>query len=188
MSDCIAAPVHARRVCTAVGGVVAFAALAAVSAQVAIPLPFTPVPLTLQTAVVLLAGMTLGSRLGIASMAFYLLLGTVGYRVFAGQSWGWPALCGATGGYMIGFLLVQPLVGGLARRGTWRGLLAASLLGSAVILVCGTVWLGLCLGLDVRTALVQGLWPFVPGDLLKALLVAGVGRAALPHMRRVLGR
>jgi biotin transport system substrate-specific component len=173
------------RVWYGAAGVVGFAALTAIGAHVAIPLPYTPVPITLQTLVVLLAGITLGPRLGLASMGLYLLLGTVGYRVFADQGWGWPALCGATGGYLLGFVAAQPLIGRLARRGTWHSLLAASFAGNAVILGCGTIWLAVCLGLDAQTALAKGLWPFLLGDALKTALAATAGRAALPYARRL---
>ena len=94
----------------AAAGVIGFALLTALGAAVRIPLPFTPVPITLQTLFVLLAGVTLGPRLGAASMAFYLLLGTAGYHVFAGsERCGLQTIFGPTGGYLLGFLLAQPL-------------------------------------------------------------------------------
>lgn len=171
-----------------VAGVVAFAALTAAGSCIAIPLPFTPVPLTLQTLFVLLAGVTLGPGLGMASMVFYVLLGTVGYQVFAEQHWGLQTICGATGGYLLGFVLAQPAIGYLTRRGrgTWRDLLLATLAGEAILLTCGVVWLAFALGLDAQTALALGLWPFLPGDALKIALAVGAARVALPQARRLL--
>lgn len=170
----------------AVAGVVAFAALTALSAQVAIPLPHTPVPITLQTLVVVLAGITLGPRLGTASMAFYLLLGMAGYHVFALQRWGLATILGATGGYLLGFLLAQPAVGLLARPGrrAWWGVPAAALVGNTVIFACGLLWLKLWLGVDTWRALELGFWPFLPGTALKGALTVALGYALLPLRRR----
>ncbi len=170
----------------AVAGVVLFAALTAASAQVAIPLPHTPVPITLQSLVVVLAGITLGPRLGAVSMVFYLLLGMAGYHVFALQRWGLATLLGATGGYLLGFVLAQPVVGLLARPGrrAWLGVLLATLAGNVVIFACGLLWLKLWLAVDVRQALELGLWPFLPGTALKGVLTVALGCALLPLRRR----
>ena len=96
---------------------VGFALARGGGAHVAIPLPGTPVPMTLQTLVVLLAGVTLGPRLGLVSVTFYLLLGTAGYHVFAAGDWGLSTIFGATGGYLVGFALAQPILGSLTRPG-----------------------------------------------------------------------
>ena len=125
-------------------GVVAFALAAGLSAHVVIPLPHTPVPITLQTLVVLLAGATLGSRYGTLSMAFYLLLGTTGYHVFAGGGWGLQTVFGPTGGYLLGFVLAQPAIGTLTRSRSaqrWLTTLVAMLCGSLIIFGCGMIWL-----------------------------------------------
>lgn len=169
-----------------VAGVVLFAALTAVSAQVAIPLPETPVPITLQSLVVVLAGITLGPRLGAASMIFYLLLGMAGYHVFALQRWGLATLAGATGGYLLGFVLAQPAVGLLCRPGrrAWLGVLLATVVGNAVIFACGVLWLKLWLAVDLWRALELGLWPFLPGTALKGVLTIALGCALLPLRRR----
>ncbi len=178
---------RSARIWRAAAGIVGFAALTAAGSCVSIPLPFTPVPLTLQTVFVLLAGVTLGPRLGTASMAFYVLLGSVGYHVFAEQHWGLQTICGASGGYLLGFVAAQPVVGFLARRGrgAWHQLLLACIAGEAIVLTCGTVWLALSLGLDVQAALVQGVWPFLPGDTLKIAVACSAGRVLLPHARRI---
>jgi biotin transport system substrate-specific component len=177
------------RVWIAAAGVVGFALLTAVGAQVAIPLPGTPVPMTLQTLAVLLAGITLGPRLGTASMAFYLLLGTTGYHVFALGCVGLTTVCGATGGYLVGFVLAQPVIGWLSRWGRprWTMLAAAALAGDAIIFAAGLVWLSLWLGSGFWQTLVLGVWPFVPGMLVKTVAAVVVGRVAMPAARRVLG-
>ncbi len=167
-----------------VAGVVGFALLTAAGAQVAIPLPHTPVPLTLQTLVVLLAGVTLGPRLGMASMALYLLLGAVGYHVFAENRWGLQTLVGANGGYLLGFLLAQPVIGRLTRRnGAWRGILSGVLAGDAIIFTLGLTWLSCWLHLGWQDTLAKGLWPFVAGDILKMAVAVVAGILILPRTR-----
>ncbi len=175
------------RVWISVGGVVGFALLTAVGAQIAIPLPGTPVPMTLQTLFVLLAGVTLGPRLGTVSMAFYLLLGTAGYHVFALGNWGMATVFGSTGGYLIGFVLSQPVIGGLARLGPkqWRRVVAAVVVGNLIIFAAGLTWLSFWLGTGLAETLALGLWPFVPALVAKTLLAAGVGGMVLPSARRL---
>lgn len=168
-------------------GVVGFALATAAGAYVAIPLPGTPVPMTLQTLFVLLAGVTLGPRLGAVSMGFYLLLGTTGYHVFAGGNWGLQTVFGATGGYLLGFVLAQPVVGMLTQPGMhrWSRLLTALLGGNAIIFACGLTWLAMWSGVGLRQTLAWGLWPFIPGLMLKTLIALGVGHLALAKARRL---
>ena len=167
--------------------VVAFALLTGLSAQVRIPVSGTPVPVTLQTACVLLAGMTLGPWLGLASMGLYLLLGMTGYHVFAAASWGAGTVFGTTGGYLIGFVLAQPLVGFLTQRGRGRfpGILAAGLAGSVVIYVTGLVWLQLWMQTSLSETLAMGLWPFVPWAVIKLALAVTGGRLLHPVWARL---
>lgn len=175
---------HAR-VGVSAAGVVGFALLTAIGANVAVPLPGTPVPMTLQTLFVLLAGITLGPRLGTVSMAFYVLLGTTGYHVFALGHAGLATVFGPTGGYLIGFVLAQPLLGWLSRRRRpkWSAIMAAMLAGNALIFTAGLVWLSLWLGTGLWHTLELGLWPFVPGLLLKTAMAATAGRLVLPSAR-----
>jgi biotin transport system substrate-specific component len=179
---------RATRVWASVAGVVGFALLTAVGANIAIPLPGTPVPITLQTFFVLLAGITLGPRLGLASMAFYLLLGTTGYHVFALGSVGLATVFGATGGYLIGFVLAQPLLGWLAQRGRGHrtAILGAALAGNAIIFAAGLLWLSLWLGTGWWQTLALGLWPFVPGGIAMTVGAAAVGPVARRAARRFL--
>ena len=159
-----------------IGLVVGFALLTALAAQVVIPLPFTPVPITGQTFTVLLAGAALGATLAATSMALYLLLGAVGLPFYAEGSSGWEVVRGATGGYLIGFIVAAWLVGKLAERRQDRTVATAVplfLLGSVVIYLFGVPWLAASLGVNGTEAMVLGLVPFIVGDLLK-VAVAGL--------------
>ncbi|MGI9119879.1 MAG: biotin transporter BioY [Acidimicrobiales bacterium] len=155
--------------------VIGFALLTALAAQVTFPLPWTPVPVTGSTFAVLLAGATLGWRAGGASQILYLALGAVGLPFYQGGASGWTYASGATGGYLVGFVVAAGLVGLLAERHQDRSLLTsvpAMLAGTAVIYLFGVTWLAHVLGADASTALEKGLLPFLIGDALK-LVVAG---------------
>jgi biotin transport system substrate-specific component len=142
-------------------------------AQVRIPLPFTPVPITGQTFAVLLVGAALGANRGAASLLLYLIEGIAGLPFFAGGTGGLAALLGPTGGYLVGFVAAAYLVGLLAGRGLdrriWSALLAF-LAGEVVIYLFGVAWLSVFLGL--QKAILAGLLPFVVGDTLKLVLAA----------------
>ena len=142
-------------------------------AQVRIPLPFTPVPLTGQTFAVLLVGAALGARRGAASLLLYLLQGLLGLPVFSGGTAGLAVLLGPTGGYLVGFVAAAWLVGMLARRGMDRRIptaLLAFLAGELVIYLFGVCWLSAFLGFP--RAIAAGLLPFLVGDALKLIAAA----------------
>ncbi|MDE2791131.1 MAG: biotin transporter BioY [Paracoccaceae bacterium] len=142
-----------------------------------IQVPFYPVPITMQTFVVLVVGMAFGWRLGAATVLLYLAEGAVGLPVFAGtpeRGIGLAYMTGPTGGYLLGFLLGAIVVGWLGQRGWDRRFtttLAAMLLGTAVIYPPGLIWLGMAIGWD-KPVLDLGLWPFLPGDAFKIVLAA----------------
>ena len=167
--------------------VVAGTALLTVSAKVQIP--FYPVPMTMQTFVVLLIGFTLGWRLGGLTVLAYLAEGAAGLPVFAGtpqSGAGIAYMMGATGGYLLGFLVAAVVTGVLAERRWDRSLLGAAvaaLLGLATIFACGLAWLGTLVGWD-KPVLEWGLWPFLPGEALKLALLAAV----LPLAWKILPR
>jgi len=155
----------------------------ALMAQVAIPLPFTPVPITGQTLAVLLVGAVLGARRGALSMMAYLAEGLVGLPVFAGGTAGIGRLLGPTGGYLVGFVFAAYAVGWLAERGWDRRpttAVPAMVIGNAVIYVFGLPWLARFVG--SAYVLSMGLVPFIPGDLLKVFLAA----ALLPSAWRLV--
>lgn len=163
--------------------VVAGSVAVALSAQVALPLPFTAVPVTAQSLAVLLVGALLGWKCGSAALLVYLGEGAVGLPVFAGGSFGVAHLLGPTGGYLLGFVPAAAVAGWIApQRGVQRSgqAVAAMLAGTVVIFTCGVAWLSMITG--VKAALLGGLVPFLPGALLKLAL----GSALLPAGWRVL--
>lgn len=167
--------------------VCAGAALIAGAAQVSIPLPFTPVPVTGQTFAVLLVGAGLGTLRGGASGLLYLLLGLVGAPVYADGHHGLAVLTGATGGYLVAFPLAAALSGRLAERRWDRrfsSAVGAMLTGNVLVYLVGLPWLSVSLGTGLERTLELGLYPFVPGDLAKLYLAA----ALLPSAWRLVGR
>lgn len=158
----------------AVTGVLAIVAL---SAQVAIPLPFTPVPLTLQTFAVLVGAAAVGPLRGAAAMLLYFCLGAVGLPIFAGGAQGVQAAFGVTFGYLVGFVFASLVVGRLADKQADRRMLPALgsyCLGSLVIYICGAGWLAVSLQISPGEAIAIGVLPFLLGDAVKALAAAGL--------------
>ena len=158
--------------------------LVAVSAQIAIPLPWTPVPITGQTLGVLLVGASLGWRRGALAMALYLAEGAGGLPVFAGGGAGVVHLMGPTAGYLWSFPFAAGLVGWLADRGWDRRLwtaLAAMALGELAVYAFGVPWLARFIGWE--RVWMAGFWPFLPGAIVKL----GVAGAALPFAWKVVG-
>lgn len=153
-----------------------FAAIALLWASAKIQIPLWPVPITMQTYVVLVIALSYGMRLGLAAIGGYVALGALGFPVFAGtpaKGVGLAYLAGPTGGYIAGFLAAVPVCTWLAARGFTRrfgSCVLAALLGHAVILGCGVTWLALALGWERAVAL--GLVPFLWGTALKAIMVA----------------
>ena len=158
----------ARFAALAIGGALALAISA--KAQV----PFYPVPMTLQTLVVLIIGAAFGARLALATVALYLIEGLLGLQVFAGLGAGPAYMAGPTGGFLAGFLIAAGLVGWLAERG-WnanRVVMAflAMLIGNALCLVLGGAWLAVMIG--TGPAITAGVTPFILGGVLKSVLGA----------------
>jgi biotin transport system substrate-specific component len=162
--------------------------LVALLAQIEIPLPFTPVPITGQTLGVLLVGASLGAGLGGVSMVLYLAQGAIGLPFFSGGDSGveFLRLSAATGGYLWGFVLAAAAVGALAER-KWdrsvRSSIGAMFLGEVVLYAVAIPWLMQALDVSLSRALELGLAPFVVGDTIKLLAAAGL----LPLAWRVVG-
>lgn len=161
--------------------VIAGSLLLTLSAKIAIP--FYPVPMTLQTLVVLALGMVLGPRLGAAAVLAYLAQGAMGLPVFAGtpeKGLGLAYMLGTTGGYLLGFVVAAYATGLLAERRWDRSVLttiAAMLIGNAIIYLFGLAWLGSLVGWD-KPVFAWGMLPFLLGDVAKILIAA----AALPTL------
>lgn len=143
-------------------------------AQVEIPLPFTPVPITGQTFGVLLVGAALGSKRGAISLASYIVMGAFGLPFFAGGAHGFDIVMGATGGYLIGFVIAAYVIGLLAEQGLERSVrtsLIPFFVGTIIIYICGVAWLSIVLG-SFSKAIAAGLLPFLVGDAIKLIAAA----------------
>ncbi|WP_338696493.1 biotin transporter BioY [Streptomyces sp. Q6] len=161
--------VGARNVALVVGG----AALTGLAAQIAVPVPGSPVPVTGQTFAALLVGTALGARRGFLALAVYALAGMAGMPWFAegGSGFSMPSF-----GYVIGLMLASAAVGALARRGADRTVLRTAvtfLIGEAIVYAVGVPYLALSTGMSASAAIAAGLTPFLLGDVLKAALAMG---------------
>lgn len=155
-----------------------------IAGYIAIPLWFTPVPISLATFAVLLTGAALGPVRGASSAGLYLALGVIGVPLFANGSSGWAF---SSFGYILGYVAAALLVGTLARRRADRNVwttLGLGALGSLVIYACGVPWLAAFLGVDLATALTLGVVPFLIGDAIKIVAMT----ALLPATWRVVDR
>lgn len=160
------------------------AVLTGLAAQVSVPVPGSPVPVTGQTFAALLVGTALGARRGFASLGLYALAGVAGLPWFAGGSSGWSM---PSFGYILGMMLASAVVGALARRGGDRTVLRTAgvmALGSAVVYAVGVPYLAYSAHLSATQAVDLGLRPYLLGDALKAALAMGL----LPTAWRLLRR
>ena len=169
--------------------ILALIGVVALTVSAKVQIPFYPVPMTMQTFVVLLTGIAYGTRLGVATLLLYLGVGALGLPVFAGtpeKGIGLAYMLGPTGGYLIGFVIAVAICGGLAERGWDRRPLTtaiAMLAGNVLIYLPGLLWLGTVVGWD-KPIVQWGLTPFLLGDLFKLLLAAGM----LPLLWKAIGR
>ncbi|MFI9171262.1 biotin transporter BioY [Streptomyces lincolnensis] len=168
-----------RDVALVVGG----AALTGLAAQIAVPVPGSPVPVTGQTFAALLVGTSLGARRGVAALAVYALAGLAGVPWFANGTSG----ISVSFGYILGMILASAVVGALARRGADRSMLrtaGAMLLGEAVIYAVGVPYLAYAADMSLSAAIAAGLTPFLIGDALKAALAMGLLPTAWKLLKR----
>ena len=163
------------------------AAVTAVAAQIAIPLPFSPVPFTLQVLAVVLSGLLLGPRHGALAQVIYLLIGAAGAPVFSGFRGGLGHILGPTGGYLLSYPLAAAVAGLAAHAAitsSRQRALTVSFLcgvaGLAVIYAGGVAWLSTVTELPVAAAIAQGVLPFAGLDLVKVGMAAAIGVAAAP--------
>ena len=159
--------------------------LIAIAAQIAIPLPFTPVPLTLQPLAVILIGVVLGSTRGAAAAALYLLEGASGLPVFAQGHGGAAWLLGPTAGYLISYPFAAYVAGLVSERG-WGSTIIRAI--SGMLLALGVIYLGgwswLAVLTDARSAFVAGVAPFVLADIVKV----AIGAALLPKAQQIIAK
>jgi len=149
-----------------------FITLTTLSAFVRIPLPFTPVPLTLQTFFVLLSGALLGRKLGGLTQGAYMFLGLTGQEIFTNASCGGFYLLGPTGGYLVGFVLAAYFAGSflIKEKQSVLEVFIKLLAADFIILFSGMLWLKISLASGWDKAFLLGFLPFVPGDILKVIL------------------
>jgi biotin transport system substrate-specific component len=174
-----------------VASVLLFTGLTAAAAQITIPLPFTPVPFTLQPMVVLLGGAVMGARLGMSAQVLYLAAGIAGLPVFAASPvlpQGALRLLGPTGGYLMSYPFAAFVTGWLAERGWDRRYvtsIVAMACGLAVVFSLGLIWLAFVAkpAAGFSAALRTGLYPFLAADLLKLFIAAAV----MPAIWRLVG-
>lgn len=169
-----------RDVALVLGG----AALTGIAAQIAVPVPGSPVPVTGQTFAALLVGTTLGARRGFLSLALYALVGVAGVPWFAEGGSGAAAV---SFGYVLGMILASTVVGALARRGADRSVLrmaGAMLVGEAIVYAVGVPYLAYAAGISASAAIAAGLTPFLIGDALKAALAMGLLPTAWKLVKR----
>ena len=179
-----------RSLVTDIAVVAGFAALTALAAQITFHLPWTPVPITGQTFSVLAAGTVLGAKRGVLSQLLYVVVGALGAPVYASGAGGWTAATGATGGYLLGFVLAAALVGALSERRQDRQLLTslpAMLAGSAVVYALGVPWLAWKLGVSGTKAIELGMAPFLVGDAVKLVAAGALAPGAWQLVRRLRG-
>ncbi|MBY6163439.1 biotin transporter BioY [Mameliella alba] len=162
-------------------------AVLAVAAKIKVPM--WPVPITMGTFAVLTVGAAYGPRLGLVTILGYMIIGALGFDVFAGSSaekFGLEYMMGGTGGYLVGYVLATVVLGMLARAGWDRSAVkmgGAMLVGNVIIYVPGLIWLGMLYGWD-KPILEWGLTPFLVGDAIKLALAAVI----LPLAWKLVGR
>ncbi|WP_428925357.1 biotin transporter BioY [Marinibacterium sp. SX1] len=190
LADVLAPRSGAARRVSQLALVVLGIALLAVAAKIKVPM--WPVPITMGTFAVLTVGAAYGARLGLVTILGYMLLGALGFDVFAGSSAeaaGLEYMMGGTGGYLVGYVLATLALGALAQRGWDRSMgkmAAALLLGNVIIYVPGLIWLGMLYGWD-KPILEWGLTPFLVGDAIKLALAALLLPATWKLVNRLRG-
>lgn len=163
------------------------AAVLCILGPFSIPLPVSPVPLSLTNFVVYITVYILGMKCGTASVLVYLLLGTAGLPVFSGFGGGLGKLVGPTGGYLIGFLFIALIQGFLMEHfpGRKTAAIAGMILGLALCYAFGTLWLAGQMNLSFGAALAVGVIPYLPGDMLKIILAAIIGPKLRARVRKI---
>lgn len=160
----------------------AMAGITGIAAQIRIPLPFTPVPVTGQIMAILLSGIILGKLYGGFSMLFYLLIGFVGIPWFSGLTCGLPI--GPTTGYIIGFIPAALFIGWITERfkitHRFLSLIGVMMIAVFIVYFFGALHLAIFMKTSLKQTMVMAVLPFIPVDIFKAFIAAGIARALLP--------
>lgn len=182
-----------ERLALRTAGLLLFPILTGLGAMVSVPLPPFGVPFTLQTLIVVMAALMLGPRLGAASMALYVVMGMIGVPLFADGEVGLQVILGQTGGYLLGFVVCQPVVTAIVRRRDktirgWGAMVLATVAAHAVIFGLGVPWLYVIRSTDDpitwQQAVMGGLVPFLPGMVVKCAVAVFLGKLAAPWASR----
>lgn len=180
-------PAAKKRMSTAqMTGTALMTAVTCVLGPMSLPIPVSPVPISLTNLVLYFMAYVLGAKRSVASYALYLLLGAVGLPVFSGFSGGLGKMAGPTGGYLVGFLFLAAIAGFFVEKfpGKTYMHVLGMVLGTAVCYLFGTVWLAGQLGIGFGAALGAGVIPYLPGDAVKIILAAAAGpkiRKSISH-------
>lgn len=171
----------------AVIGVSLFVLAMALGAYVRIPVPGSPVPITLQTFFVLLSGAFLGRRLGAASQLGYIALGAMGLPIFQGYAFGLAHIFGPTGGYLAGFVIAAAFIGSVTKKETLTPgqTIAAFAIADAIIHISGALWLFYTYRFGVTNAFSVGILPFIPGEIVKIAFAVSIYRVFRPRAREI---
>ena len=170
-----------------IGVILALTALIAVSARIAVPIPGTPVPVTLQDLAVLAVGVFLGPVRGGVAVASYLVIGAMGAPVFSNGNGGLPWLMGPTGGYLLAFPVSAFVIGHASRPGRLWTLVLGVVTAQFIVFTCGVGQLAWISSANLREAISLGLVPFLPGMALKSVLITIFGTALAAHRRSEAG-
>ncbi|ABS41361.1 BioY family protein [Clostridium botulinum F str. 230613] len=164
-----------------------FATIIGVSSYIIIPLPISPVPITAQSLAVMLAGCVLTPIQVVLSMITFLLMGIIGIPVFSGGTAGFGIIVGKTGGYLIGFLVGAIIISLLVRKNkSLVNMMIACFIGGIVVVhILGSAWLGQVTSIGIKKAFLLGSAPFIPGDLIKAVVAVLIGRKLSKEMKRI---
>lgn len=168
-------------------GVMFFVLVTALGAYVRIPIPGTPVPITLQTFFVVLSGAVLGKRLGLFSQAAYIFLGAAGMPIFQGYGFGPAHVFGSTGGYLIGFMAASYMTGKMLERPSLNSykIAASFIAGNAVLYSLGITWLIILYRISFINAINIGLIPFLTAEAVKVSAAAFIYSAIADRSKRL---
>ena len=151
-----------------------FAALSGIFAQIIIPLPFTPVPISLASLCVIFSGLILGPRIGAISQIVYLLIGAVGLPVFSRMQGGFSVLFGESGGFLLSYPIIALITGLMVKKAgvSRKTCLIAGSISSLICYICGSLWFMLISGATPAAAIIKCILPFLIGDALKTAFIA----------------